>query len=126
MTRDEALRVLGFAPESPSQDVSNEHISSRYQRLLRRYPREVFPEKFAQITTAYDLLSDPLVAFRDILRGRELNFSMFNIEKRPALLVGLRDRFESWYSHLNYDSEAAPHQRLIMRLFNQWQGEALD
>lgn len=44
--------VLGLAP-----DASREEINRAYRKLVRRYPPELNPERFARIHRAYELLS---------------------------------------------------------------------
>lgn len=48
-----AWEILGLSP-----DASDETIRERYLELVRRFPPERFPEKFAEIRSAYDILKD--------------------------------------------------------------------
>lgn len=45
--------VLGLLP-----DVSEEDIRQRYLQLVKEYPPERSPERFQQITAAYEVLKD--------------------------------------------------------------------
>jgi curved DNA-binding protein CbpA len=49
---DDAYRVLGLEPGATA-----EQIGRAYRTLVRRYPPELNPERFARIHQAYELLS---------------------------------------------------------------------
>jgi DnaJ-class molecular chaperone len=55
MIRD-PYEVLGIDPGADSQQVR-----ARYLALVREYPPEQAPERFAEIRAAYDSLQDPVV-----------------------------------------------------------------
>jgi curved DNA-binding protein CbpA len=48
---DDAYQALGLAP-----DATAEQIGRAYRTLVRRYPPELNPERFARIHHAYELL----------------------------------------------------------------------
>lgn len=125
MIREEALKILGFSGNSSEGgrvlSPSIQEIDSRYFRLIRRYPREVFPEKFSQVARAYEVLSDPLSAIRDLLEKDSVDFAIFDLERHISETESVGKTFEGWFSHINHDPDATQHQALIMRLLNQWQ-----
>ncbi len=49
---DEPHAILGLEP-----GASREQITRAYRKLVRRYPPELNPERFASIRRAYELLS---------------------------------------------------------------------
>jgi curved DNA-binding protein CbpA len=49
---DDAYRVLGLEPGATAEQVGR-----AYRTLVRRYPPELNPERFARIHRAYELLS---------------------------------------------------------------------
>ncbi|MDC0934699.1 DnaJ domain-containing protein [Pirellulales bacterium] len=54
--------VLGLPPAA-----SDEEIRSRYLDLVRQFPPESAPARFAEIRAAYDELSDPRKRFEHVL-----------------------------------------------------------
>jgi preprotein translocase subunit Sec63 len=53
METDEALEVLGIK----ESDRNDELVRMRYQRLIRRYPPDIFPEMAIRVRHAYELLT---------------------------------------------------------------------
>ncbi len=49
---DESYAILGLKP-----GATREEITRAYRKLVRRYPPELNPERFARIRRAYELLS---------------------------------------------------------------------
>jgi DnaJ-class molecular chaperone len=54
--------VLGLTPGASEDD-----IRQRYLALVREYPPERDPEKFAQVRHAYDQLRDPVISLEQRL-----------------------------------------------------------
>ena len=50
-------------------DSSEEQIRKRYLELVRQFPPERAPERFAEIRDAYDQLKDPVKRMRKLLLG---------------------------------------------------------
>jgi preprotein translocase subunit Sec63 len=63
MLRD-PYEVLGLP-----QDAGPEEIRRQYLALVRQYPPEREPQRFAEIREAYDNLRDPIVTLRGRLLG---------------------------------------------------------
>ena len=49
------FEILGLTPQA-----SEEEIRARYLELVREYPPDRAPERFASVRSAYDELRDPL------------------------------------------------------------------
>lgn len=54
-SKKEALAVLRISEESFN---GKECVELAYQKMVRRYPPNLFPDKFRQIRAAYDLLAN--------------------------------------------------------------------
>jgi len=48
------LTVLGLPPSATADEIAN-----AYRKLVRRYPPELAPQRFADIHSAYQLLTSP-------------------------------------------------------------------
>jgi DnaJ-class molecular chaperone len=54
---------------SLSSDASEEQIRKRYLELVREFPPDRDPKKFAEVRAAYDQLRDPIERMRKRLLG---------------------------------------------------------
>jgi DnaJ-class molecular chaperone len=59
---DNAYQVLGIGP-----DAGPEEVRQRYLALVRQFPPERDPERFAEIRAAYDQLRDPIAGLEQRL-----------------------------------------------------------
>lgn len=59
---NDPYQVLGLA-----HDADDETIRRRYLELVRQFPPEHHPEKFAQVKAAYDALKDVIARLRSRL-----------------------------------------------------------
>lgn len=87
----DAWSVLNLKPSA-----SDEAIRRRYLELVREFPPERAPQRFAEIRAAYDELRDP------VERVRRRLF----IESRPADLDGLMDEFRKQTSTVRIPTSA--------------------
>jgi curved DNA-binding protein CbpA len=74
------LNVLGI-----TASAGPDEIRRKYLELVRQYPPDREPERFAQIRAAYDELSDPV---------RQLNKLLFDIESVDSIDAILADLHE--------------------------------
>lgn len=81
---DEAYEILGVTRNSSEAD-----IRQRYLELVREYPPERAPERFAAIRKAYEQLRDPVERLRTVL------FDVVEDDSMPAILADLRRRLRS-------------------------------
>jgi len=63
---DDPYQVLGVAP-----GAGGEEISRAYRALVRRYPPELNPERFARVQRAYDLLRSCARGMEEVRRSPE-------------------------------------------------------
>ncbi len=70
--RDEALAVLGLGE---CAEVGRGEVQKAFERLARRYPPQSFPERFARIIEARDLLLGDERYWRDQVLARTLDLS---------------------------------------------------
>ena len=73
--------VLGVGPEATPDE-----IRQRYLALVREFPPEREPQRFAQIRAAYDQLRDPVASLERRL------FNMTAIDTFDTLLAAERQR----------------------------------
>jgi DnaJ-class molecular chaperone len=59
---DNAYQVLGLRP-----DADEAEIRQRYLALVRQFPPERDPQRFAEIRAAYDRLRDPITSLEQRL-----------------------------------------------------------
>ncbi|MDR2169183.1 MAG: J domain-containing protein [Planctomycetaceae bacterium] len=71
---DVYYHTLGINP-----GCSEAEIRSRYLELVRKFPPETNPEKFAQIHNAYENLKDPINTMDEILYELQTNDSIDQI-----------------------------------------------
>jgi DnaJ-class molecular chaperone len=57
-------QTLGISPQADEKEIRN-----RYLELVREFPPDRAPERFASIRTAYEQLRDPAVRVRSLLFG---------------------------------------------------------
>lgn len=76
--------TLGVAPQASDADIRN-----RYLQLVREFPPDRAPERFAQIRSAYDELRDPLV------RLEKQVFSTSTPDSLATLAAELRERLRN-------------------------------
>ncbi|MDP9121657.1 MAG: J domain-containing protein [Acidobacteriota bacterium] len=78
---DDPYKVLGLKP-----GAGREEIGRVYRTLVRRFPPELNPERFARIHRAYEVLSSFAVAMDEVQKAPDAVLdSLF-----PAPRVGLR------------------------------------
>jgi len=63
---DDPYQVLGVAPGAGSDEISR-----AYRALVRRYPPELNPERFARIQRAYELLRSCARGMEEVRRKPE-------------------------------------------------------
>ena len=63
---DDPYQVLGVAP-----GAGGDEISKAYRALVRRYPPELNPERFARVQRAYDLLRSCARGMEEVWRAPE-------------------------------------------------------
>jgi curved DNA-binding protein CbpA len=80
----DAYEILGLTRNSSEAD-----IRQRYLELVRQYPPEQAPERFAAIRKAYEQLRDPVERLRAIL------FDVGGDDSMPAILADVRRRLRS-------------------------------
>ncbi len=56
--------TLGLSPQAEEKEIRD-----RYLELVRQFPPDRAPERFASIRAAYDQLRDPAVRLRSLLFG---------------------------------------------------------
>lgn len=78
---DDAYRVLGIEP-----GATGEQIGRAYRTLVRRYPPELNPERFARIHRAYELLSSLVRVMEEAQKTPEATLDALF----PAPAVSLR------------------------------------
>ncbi len=80
-----AYEILGV-----SADVGEAEIRARYLQLVREFPPDRAPERFAQIRAAYDELRDPGALLERKLFGFETTDTLESFEKdlRSRLTAG--------------------------------------
>ncbi len=71
-------QVLGL-----QKDAAGETVRQRYLELVRQFPPEREPQKFAELRAAYDALRDPIVSLEKRL------FSVSAVHTFESLLAGL-------------------------------------
>jgi curved DNA-binding protein CbpA len=76
--------ILGVSPQASDADIRN-----RYLQLVREFPPDRAPERFAQIRAAYDELRDPLV------RLEKQVFSTATQDSLQTLTAELRERLKT-------------------------------
>jgi curved DNA-binding protein CbpA len=76
--------ILGIAPQANDSEIRN-----RYLQLVREFPPDRAPERFAQIRGAYDELRDPLV------RLEKQVFSTSTQDSLTTLAAELRERIRT-------------------------------
>lgn len=76
--------VFGLSPQA-----SDEEIRNRYLQLVREFPPDRAPERFAEIRAAYDQLRDPLPRLE-----RQL-FHIGTEDSFAALMDNLRSRLKT-------------------------------
>lgn len=69
MNHQEALKILRLQ----DGDLNEQSINKAYQRLIRRYPPESFPQKFGSVKAAYDALTSPAKKIENIFRNDEID-----------------------------------------------------
>jgi curved DNA-binding protein CbpA len=88
---DDAYRALGLAP-----GASGEEIGRAYRTLVRRYPPELNPERFARIHRAYELLSSLAHVMDEARKTPEATlealFPAPPVALRPALTAAAAER----------------------------------
>ncbi len=57
--------------------VEPKAIEDSFHKLVRRYPMEQFPEKFALLRDAFEILSDPSQSIRELLLDPTFDLSSF-------------------------------------------------
>jgi DnaJ domain len=75
---DDAYRLLGVEP-----DATAAQIGRAYRTLVRRYPPELNPERFARIHGAYELLSSLAHGMEEARKAPEA--SLLELFPAPAL-----------------------------------------
>ena len=80
----EPYEVLGV-----SADATEEQIRQRYLALVREFPPEQEPKRFAEIRDAYDQLRDPVVSLERRL------FNLTAVDTFDTLLAAERQRQRS-------------------------------
>jgi curved DNA-binding protein CbpA len=78
---EDAYRTLGLEPGATA-----EQIGRAYRTLVRRYPPELNPERFARIHRAYELLSSLALVMEEARKNPEAALEALF----PAPLIGLR------------------------------------
>ena len=76
--------TLGISPQADEKE-----IRGRYLELVRQFPPDRAPERFASVRAAYDQLRDPAVRLRSLL---------FNVGKEdsiPAMIAEVRNQLRS-------------------------------
>lgn len=73
--------VLGVSP-----DATEEQIRQRYLALVREFPPEREPKRFAEVREAYDQLRDPVVSLERRL------FNLTAVDTFDTLLAAERQR----------------------------------
>jgi len=71
---------------SVSPDATEEQIRQRYLALVREFPPEQEPKRFAEIRQAYDQLRDPVVSLQRRL------FNVTAVDTFDTLLAAERQR----------------------------------
>jgi hypothetical protein len=71
MERAEALNALRLSGGTPSR----EDVASAFQKLSRRYPAQLFPEKHAHLLNARDALLKPECGFLSALFDEKVDMS---------------------------------------------------
>ncbi|HEY2252389.1 MAG TPA: DnaJ domain-containing protein [Planctomycetaceae bacterium] len=71
------FEILGLAA-----DAGDDEIRQQYLQLVREFPPDRAPERFAEIRAAYDELRDPL---------RQLEKQMFSLETHDSFEALARD-----------------------------------
>ncbi|MEZ6063779.1 MAG: J domain-containing protein [Planctomycetaceae bacterium] len=68
-----------------NNDADDAQVRSRYLQLVRQFPPEKDPQKFAEIRSAYDALRDPLQRLKDQLFGARVTRTLDSLleERRP-------------------------------------------
>ncbi len=77
----DAYQVLSVSP-----DATEEQIRQRYLALVREFPPEQEPKRFAEIRQAYDQLRDPVVSLERRL------FDLTAVDTFDTLLAAERQR----------------------------------
>ena len=77
---DDPLKVLGLPP-----GADRERIDRAYRTLVRRYPPELNPARFARIRRAYELLCSLERAMEEARRAPEETLAALFPAPRPAL-----------------------------------------
>lgn len=80
----ESYEVLGLSPEADEAQ-----IRERYLALVREFPPDRAPERFAEIRAAYDALRDPLVSLERRV------FSLQSSDSLAAIEADLRTRLRT-------------------------------
>jgi curved DNA-binding protein CbpA len=74
---NDPFEIMGLA-----QGAGDDEIRSRYLQLVREFPPDRAPERFAQIRAAYDDLRDPI---------RRLETQMFSLDTHDSFEALARD-----------------------------------
>jgi curved DNA-binding protein CbpA len=72
-----------------SRQASDEEIRGRYLELVREFPPDRAPERFAAVRAAYEQLRDPAVRLRSLL------FAVGKDESIPAMMADVRQRLRT-------------------------------
>jgi curved DNA-binding protein CbpA len=74
---NDPFEIMGLA-----QGAGDDEIRSRYLQLVREFPPDRAPERFAQVRAAYDELRDPI---------RRLETQMFSLDTHDSFEALARD-----------------------------------
>jgi curved DNA-binding protein CbpA len=81
---NDPYETLGVTPQSTESEIRN-----RYLQLVREFPPDRAPERFAQIRAAYDELRDPLV------RLQKQVFSTATLDSIDEIAACVRERLRT-------------------------------
>jgi curved DNA-binding protein CbpA len=81
------MMVDPYATLGISFRADEKEIRDRYLQLVREFPPDRAPERFAEVRAAYDQLRDPAVRLRSLLFsvGKEDSIPALNAEVRNQL-----------------------------------------
>jgi curved DNA-binding protein CbpA len=75
---------LGISPQAGEKE-----IRERYLALVREFPPDRAPERFAEVRAAYEQLRDPAVRLRSLL------FGVGKEDSVPAMIAEVHDRIRN-------------------------------